>query len=106
MAARQVTTVASLANTLLCLTGERGTDIYALDTGGGNLRGLLVIDFLIPLNNDFACLRVNNIASGKTSDDTLAEIWQQAFLRRLIYPEAVNCAAIFFQNNTIMGNIY
>ena len=68
----QVAAVAELADAALGFAGQHRTDLHALDTGGLNLVGQILGDFVVDLDDDAAFV-VHLIFESHAADDAVAQ---------------------------------
>ena len=67
--------------------------------------GFVLVNFLVPVDDSFAGLGMDDFSSCQTADDSLGQRRQQALFGRFGYPDAVHGAAIIFAGNDILGDI-
>ena len=71
-AGRQVAAVAELADAALGFAGQHRTDLHPLDTGGLDLVGQILGDFVIDLDDDAAFV-VHLVFESHAADDAVAQ---------------------------------
>ena len=73
--------------------------------GSNDFRCLLFGNILIPLQNGFSCLGMDQLAGGQPTDNSLSKRGQQLSFLRLSYPLSVYSAAVLLKGDNIMGGI-
>ncbi len=105
MPAGKVTSVTTLANTPTCLTAKGSPGINPGYPGGNDFIHFLLIYLLIPVDNRFSGLRMNNSGGCQTPHYPFGKRRQHFSFLRLRYPYPVYCAAVLLQNDNIMSGI-